>query len=49
VSCYRYPKKKALYKAKSAKNKVKKEKYIIGVFIYKEDRLKKKAKKELEC
>ena len=41
-------KKKALREAKQAKNKAKKEEYAAGVLARKEERLRKKAKKELE-
>ena len=40
--------KKALREVKQAKNKAKKEEYAAGVLACKEERLRKKAKKELE-
>jgi hypothetical protein len=40
--------KKALREAKQAKNKVKREEYAAGVLACKEERLRKKARKELE-
>ena len=54
MACYKQDikrekvKKKALYKAKQAKNKAKRKEYIIGVLVYKEKTRSKKAKKELE-